>query len=297
MDAQSLYAEEGQWTALLRTGHLLFAGRRQHKAEKGIIPMEENESLYGTEAEEVVTPQGEDAAKNAEGAEGSESPEQNRQSREDNRRYQAARKAGEKAGYQRAVDEINKRITKTGMRDPETGETFASIDGLENYAKAVRDKRIRKQAEETGRSVQEITEEEDARDYLAEKKAEERAKKKEADEEEKIKAWISQDVASFREEYPEVDVAKLAENNSFLKFCGSRFGKEPMAELYADWLDLVGSAERAAVARKESKASRSTGTGGGSGSETLTAVQQRELDEWNRNYPNMKMTAKEFLSR
>lgn len=258
--------------------------------------MYEDEISYGEAEEEVVTPQSDDAAE-AEGAESSESPERDRQSQEDNRRYQAARKAGEQVGYQRAMDEVNKRIAKTGMRDPETGETFASIDGLENYAKAVRDKRIRKQAEETGRSVQEITEEEDARDYLAEKKAEERAKKKEADEEEEIKAWISQDVASFREEYPEVDVAKLSENKSFRKFCGSRLGREPMADLYADWLDLVGSAQEAAVAKKESKASRSTGTGGGSGSETLTAAQQRDLDEWNRNYPNMKMTAKEFLSR
>ena len=36
----------------------------------------------------------------------------------------------------------------------------------------------------------------------------------------------------------------------------------------------------------------STGTGHG-----LNVSQQRELDEWNKTYPNMKMTAKEFLSR
>lgn len=259
--------------------------------------MYEDERLNGEEPEEAVTPQSDDAAENAEGAESSESPDRDRQSQEDNHRYQAARKAGEQAGYQRAFDEINKRIARTGMRDPKTGETFASIDGLENYARAVREERIRKKAEDSGRSVQEVTEEEDALDYLAEKKAAERAKQKKQDAEREMEEWISQDVVNFAAEYPDVDITKLSENKSFQRFCGSRFGKEPMADLYADWLELVGTAQQAAVAKKDSKASRSTGTGGGAGAETLTAAQQRHLDEWNRENPGMKMTAKEFLSR
>ena len=261
-------------------------------------PMYEDEISYGEAEEEVVNPQdAEDAAQDAEGAESSGSPDRDRQSQEDNRKYQAARKAGEKAGYQRAVDDYNRRLARTGMRDPSTGETIGNIEGLEKYSAAIRKQRIEATAQETGKSVAEVTEEEDIRDELAQKKAEAKAAQKKAAEAKQLEEWIANDVAEFTEEYPDVDVSKLAENNSFLKFCGSRFGKEPMAGLYADWLDLVGSAERAAVARKESKASRSTGTGGGSGSETLTAAQQRELDEWNRNYPNMKMTAKEFLSR
>ena len=63
------------------------------------------------------------------------------------------------------------------------------------------------------------------------------------------------------------------------------------------FLEIAGEREAAALARAESKASRATGTGGGSGAEALTAAQQKELAEWNRNYPHMKMTAKEFLSR
>ena len=260
--------------------------------------MEENEISYGEAEEEVVNPQdAEDAAQDAEGAESSENPDQSRQTQEDNHRYQAARKAGEAAGYQKAMDEVNRRLAKTGMRDPKTGQTFASLEGLEDYAKAVRDERIRKRSEDEGRPVEEIAEEEEARDYLAEKKAAERAEQSKKAAEDEMKEWVSQDVTNFSAEYPEVDVIELTKNRSFLKFCGSRFGKEPMAELYADWMELVGAAQQAAVAKKDSKNSRSTGTGGGSGSETLTAAQQRELDEWNRSYPNMKMTAKEFLSR
>lgn len=288
------YTEEG--TESLLTGK--FAGRRQHKAEKGIIPMDENESLYGAEAEEVVTPQdADDAAQDAEGAESSESPEQSRQTHEDNRRYQAARRAGEDAGYQRAMEEMSRRFSKLGMRDPATGETITNIEGLEAYSKAARKQQIEARAKAEGRSVAEVTEEEDNRDFLREQRAEAAARKKQDDEKAALERWVAQDAAAFAEAYPDVDIAELDGNKAFRRFCGSRYGREPLAGLYEDWLDITGAAGKAAAARSASKSERSTGTGGGSGSETLTASQQRALEEWNRNYPNMKMTAKEFLSR
>ena len=258
--------------------------------------MEENESLYGEQAEEVVTPQADDAAE-AEGEESSESPEQSRQSQADNRRYQAARHAGEQAGYQRAMDELNRRISRAGMRDPSTGETISDIDGLENYSKAFRRKQIEARAKAEGRSVAEVTAEEEDRDYIREARAEREAKRKQEAEDEQLQRWIAADAAAFAEQYPDVDLGKLDENRAFRRFCGSRYGKEPLAELYTDWLDIAKEAQLSAVTKTESKAARSTGAGGGSGSETLTAAQQRALDEWNRNYPQMKMTAKEFLSR
>ena len=63
------------------------------------ITMEENESLYGEQAGEVVEPQDGEAAAQAEGEKSPDTAEQGRQSHEDNRRYQAARRAGEQAGY------------------------------------------------------------------------------------------------------------------------------------------------------------------------------------------------------
>ena len=259
--------------------------------------MEENESLYGAEAEEVVTPQEADDAAEAEGEESSENPEQSRQSQADNRRYQAARHAGEQAGYERAVQEMNRRISRAGMRDPSTGETISDIDGLENYSKSYRRKQIEARAKAEGRSVAEVTAEEEDRDYIREARAEREAKKKQEAEDEQLQRWIAADAAAFAEQYPDVDLGKLDENRAFRRFCGSRYGKEPLAELYTDWLDIAKEAQLSAVTKTESKAARSTGAGGGSGSETLTAAQQRALDEWNRNYPQMKMTAKEFLSR
>lgn len=260
--------------------------------------MEENESLYGDQAEEVVTPQdAEDAAQDAEGAESSEAPEQSRQTQADNRRYQAARHAGEQAGYERAMEEFNRRLSRTGMRDPGTGEAIRDLDGLENYSKSVRAQNIQARAKAEGRSVAEITEEEDNRDFLREQRAEAAARKKQEAEEARLQRWIAEDAAAFAEAYPDVDLAKLDDNKAFRRFCGSRYGKEPLADLYGDWLEITGSATQAAAARNESRSARSTGAGGGAGSETLSASQQKALDEWNRNYPNMKMTAKEFLTR
>jgi len=258
--------------------------------------MNENESLYGEQAEEIVTPQADDAAE-AEGAESSDNPDRDRQTREDNRRYQAARHAGEQAGYERAREEFNRRISRAGMRDPDSGDLIADIDGLENYSKAFRQKQIQARAKAEGRSVAEVTAEEEDRDYIREARAEREAKKKQEAEDEKMQRWIAQDAAAFAEQYPDVDLAKLDENKAFRKFCGSRYGKEPLADLYTDWLDIAKEAQLSAVTRTTSKATRSTGAGGGSGSETLTAAQQRSLEEWNQRYPNQKMTAKEFLSR
>ncbi len=117
------------------------------------------------------------------------------------------------------------------------------------------------------------------------------------DPETALKRWIAEDAAAFVEAYPEADLAKLDGDVRFRRFCGSRYGREPLKDLYADWLELTGAAAREAAAKSASKSERSTGTGGGAGADTLTAAQQRDLDEWNRSFPNMKMSAKEYLSR
>ena len=117
------------------------------------------------------------------------------------------------------------------------------------------------------------------------------------DPEAALKRWIAEDAAAFVEAYPEADLAKLDGDARFRRFCGSRYGREPLKDLYADWLELTGAAAREAAVRSASKSERSTGTGGGAGADTLTAAQQRDLDEWNRSFPNMRMTAKEYLSR
>ena len=117
------------------------------------------------------------------------------------------------------------------------------------------------------------------------------------DPEAALKRWIAEDAAAFVEAYPEADLAKLDGDARFRRFCGSRYGREPLKDLYADWLELTGAAAREAAAKSASKSERSTGTGGCAAVRVSAPAQQRDLDEWNRSFPNMRMTAKEYLSR
>ena len=154
-----------------------------------------------------------------------------RQTPEENHRYQAARRSGERAGYERAMRE---------MRSQRQSEELAVQEEMESLAR---------------------------------------------------------EVAQFRERFPGVSLSELDGDAAFRRFCGSRYGIEPTADLYGDYLAFTGEQRSAAFAKAESRSRRETGGGSASGADTLTAQQQKDLDEWNRAYPGMKMTVKEFLSR
>ena len=110
--------------------------------------------------------------------------------------------------------------------------------------------------------------------------------------------FIARDYEDFVRRYPRVDLRELDADSAFHRFCGSRYGKEPLAQLYEDWVALSRSAEERVQARSRSKESRATGSGSGSAADSgLTAAQQRSLEEWNRAFPHMRMTAKEFAQR
>ena len=249
--------------------------------------MDENmEAVTPEEGSEggVVTAETGAEAENA-GEKKQEAAEPARQSREENARYQAARKAGESAGFRRAEERYQNALAKLGLSDPDGGGAIDSLDVLESYADKARTARLKKAAAESGRTVQDLEEEEDAKEVVRKQKRE-RAEREKADAEaERQKDWIAQDAAAFVREHPDVDISKLDAN-------------EPLSELYADWQELVGEEAAAkAVEKSAKKAERSTGAGGGGVSAGLTAAQQRELDEWNREFPHLKMTAKDFLER
>ena len=108
--------------------------------------------------------------------------------------------------------------------------------------------------------------------------------------------FAMRDLDEFLARHADVDVEKLENNPSFRRFAGSRFGREPLSALYEDFCGLVSEAGRSGAEKAVSRASRSTGAGS-SGGAALTPTQQRELDRWNAENPDMVMTAKEFLSR
>lgn len=115
--------------------------------------------------------------------------------------------------------------------------------------------------------------------------------------EQREKAFVAGDLGNFMARYPEVDVRALDNDKAFRRFCGSRYAREPLADLYRDYLALAGNAMETARVREQSRTRRATGSGSSGVGTGLTAGEQRELDAWNKAFPSMKMTAKEFLER
>ena len=108
--------------------------------------------------------------------------------------------------------------------------------------------------------------------------------------------FAMQDLDEFLARHADVDAEKLMSNERFVRFCGSRIGRERLADLYDDFTALVSEAGAAAVARAQSRSGRSTG-GGTAGGALLTPAQKYVLDAWNAEHPEMAMTAKEFIGR
>ena len=211
-----------------------------------------------------------------------------RQTREDNSAARLARLHAE-----RAADE---RIARSGILNPATGKPFQNMQELEKYGAAQREAEVQRIARQSGRREEDVREEMEGRDLLREmvqsRKAQQTAAKQAAAQQE----FLVRDAQDFHKKHPDVDIGKLEQNKNFRRFCGSRFGVESLASLYEDYKAIVGGAESAGRAGAESRSRRSTGSGG-TGGDMLTAHQRSALEQWNRDNPDMKMTAKEFLGK
>lgn len=235
---------------------------------------------------------------------GADQEEERKQTREDNAAIRAARLRAQREAEAKAKAEAaaraNEKIRASGVINPYTGKPFETVDEFEDYGKKVKEANRAELAKKTGRSVAELEEEEKNQEFLSKlrREREEKAAAEQADAERR--SFVETDVMNFVEKYPQFASAEklgeLENNKTFRDFCGSRYGKEPLADLYGAYLRIVGTAGNAAVMKAERKTARSTG-GGPKGAETLTPEQKRSLDRWNAENPDMKMTAKEFLTR
>jgi len=221
------------------------------------------------------------------------------QTHEENAAIRAARIRAQHEAEEAAAARTDAVIAGLGgLRNPYTGKPFASLKELSDYSANVLRAENEKRAKETGRSVDEIEEDAANRAFLSElrRRAQQQTQEAQQDRGAQQSDFIRQDLANFIEKHPDVDIAKLDANERFRLFCGSRYGREPLAQLYEEFQIIVGDAERSAVTRAEQKAQRSTGSGT-PGGVTLTPAQKKDLDRWNAEHPEMAMTAKEFISR
>jgi len=123
-----------------------------------------------------------------------------------------------------------------------------------------------------------------------EKQAKEEAATKEAER-------IQNEIKSFEESYPDVDLDSLNNDPKFLKFVSNHTGS--LGAIYEQYIDLMGDVETETVRKVKSSENRSTGGGGTgkAGSAGLSKEQQTDLAEWNERYPHLKMTPQEFKNK
>lgn len=233
---------------------------------------------------------------NGQGEKGADIADQQKteQNRKMNAMMAAARRQAEKETRERVTAERDEELAGMKIPNPtKPGEYFRSMAEMAEYSKALKRSNAEERAKREKRDVSEILEEDENREYLTRKRREEAARNKPNAQEE----FIRQDIENFRERHPDEDIAKVDGNKAFRRFAGSRYGKEPLADLWDDFLDVTGNAKNAAVERQKDRSERSTGSGNSGKPVALTNAQQEMLDRWNENYPEMKMTAKEFLNR
>lgn len=249
-----------------------------------------------------------DAAKPSQPGGAGRAEAKSEQTREENAAIRAARlraqREAEAAATARAATRADAEIASmTGLINPYTDKPFSSMAELRAYNDRMTQAAIAKRAQETGQSVAELSEDAANRQFITDLRrqverdtAMAQAAQREATAQ---RAFIENDVLAFMEKHPEMDLDGLSalENNpTFRKFCGTRFGREPLSDLYDAYQSLIGDAGRVAVSKAASRSARSTG-GGTTGGATLSPEQKKALDRWNEENPEMRMTPQEFLRR
>lgn len=112
-------------------------------------------------------------------------------------------------------------------------------------------------------------------------------------------AWQKQ-LDEFTETYPDIDLAELEKNEKFIDFIeGSGW---TLKKGYEKFVKFYGDAALETIVKVKSKEERSTSGGKGSKntdgqSYGLTEAQKKEVDDWNKRYPKMPMTYKQYANR
>lgn len=217
-----------------------------------------------------------------------------------------ARAKAEKPADYDDLKEIEKDLEEFGFSGT-PAEKKAAIKAYKDQIKQQQElEKLQKEAEEEGISPTLAKKIKDLEAKLEEKTkaldeilGERQAQKTEEQKKKELESYREEQIKLATEEFGEEVINELNSNPKFIKFLKSR--TTPLVESINDWFDLIGEAETNAIKSVKSKESRSTSSGKGNpdGGSTygLTKEQQQALQEWNRKYPRMAMTAKEFKER
>jgi len=207
----------------------------------------------------------------------------------------AARRRAERDTEERTRRQVDDDIAAMRIPNPaKPGTYFSSKKDLEDYSGALRAADAERRARAQGRTAADVLEEDADREFVRKQRAAaqkvEEATKRKAERD----RFIEADVRDFQARYPDVDIKAVDVNQAFRRFAGSRYGKEPLADLWGDYCALVNDTAAQQRATQADRRARSTGAGNGGGNVSLTAAQREALREWNAEHPEMRMTEREF---
>ena len=175
------------------------------------------------------------------------------------KRREAERQKAIKEAYEKGKKEalsIKERETLEALIGAEnhfTGEEITSIEEARIYQTMLAMKRAGKDPTDPKAVIEWQLEQAKT---TAEKQSAEQAKKE----------WFEKDRKDFETKYPDVDIAKLAEDAKFLKFSKGKIGVQPLAEIYSDFLEFMGEFEATVEQKTQREIAKAKASPGALGS-------------------------------
>lgn len=160
---------------------------------------------------------------------------------------------------------------------------------VETRRKAAELAELEKEAKTSGTSPELLAEIKELKKELTEIKQDKQKQQKELEEKQKAEESFQEQIKSFNEKYPDIDVNKLNDNKRFIAFIEDSRPGLSLLQLYDKFIDLVGGAEKAAIEKMKSNDDRSTFSGKGKsdpsgGTYGLSEHQQRLAKENGMTY-------------
>jgi hypothetical protein len=149
---------------------------------------------------------------------------------------------------------------------------------------------LQDQAKQTGTSPELLAEIKALKSEIAELKQKDQEKTKEVEEKQKADQHWNDMVKEFNDKYPDIDLDKLGQNQKFYKFFQNSNPSLTLAQVYENYVELVGETEKSAIEKVKSNLERSTSSGKNKGNANdggtygLTARQQALADEAGISY-------------
>ncbi len=133
-------------------------------------------------------------------------------------------------------------------------------------------------------------------DFSKYQKEKERKKAEEAAKETEEKEWFEKDFNDFSTKHPEVNVHSLVANEQFKKFADGKVGKQPLSDIYDDFISFVSEYEKKAkqmvkqtlANKKASPGALSSTNPSDSGFYTREQVQAMTQEEVHKNYDKIR---------